>query len=373
MRPDDEASPLMRVGGTMVMFLFLAGCLRGGGPEPLEPLLSPDELMLVGERPLASAFDLHAVAEAAANKWDPNAKLWGAAALEPSSPPSEKNLEENLWWEYFPQADPQPADGLAQAWVFGFLRFPSRDAAYILVVGANGTVIGEEQHEADPDYLEDGPFGPNPVEDWRTDSDDAVAALTAADGTWRHCLSQPETSVAMLLLSERRNEVRWKFFLAQPGFNGGAWAVDAQTGEYEGAAVQFSCVRPPKEGGAWTGRLTALEPSQVFSFRLNASTHEFLRFVLIADSEPLPRTYNLTATDPQGNNVRFEFLGRKACAADVRCKNLESAEEPSSGEWTLTLRLLEGISFQYRLVWCAEGDPRQPPATGHPCELATPT
>lgn len=351
-----------------VAVLFVAGALAGCADSETPSRPDPDD----GSGPTVSAAAHLPKARSSAVQWDAAASLHGvlgAMATDPSqalnqSDPDERALLQNLTGE----PDAEPWDGTHQAWLYSFVN-ADRTRAFNIVLDAAGQETMRWEEARQPRNLADSPFGSSVISGWKIDSGEAMDTLMASNATLRECAARDAAAGGLTLSANNESAPLWRLNLWVPDMDAGAWGVHAASGNYLGPLVDYSCLRPPREG-AWFGEfnLTPLAPEQRHPFEINHRGHQQVALYARYKSSPTERRVNMTLIDPSGAEhypVGLDW----SCPEDQACGKFSAFSDPKPGEYEVRLRLENTAILEYSLYWCARGTPSDADAN-HACETA---
>lgn len=312
----------------------------------------------------APAKEHRARADEEANAADPDAQLLTVSAMEANESWSENGAGQDEWSENVSTYEDRIGDGGAPFWAYTY-RLPN--ATLEIVVDEEGDVVDKERSE---DVDRDEPA----IEDWQISSIEAVDIVQDNEEKWTvddegmafyHLERDDETSDPVWSMAEfvedhglvwaRVNATNgeflgsgtfdfsfdWSWNMGSNGSWGGGWG--------SGSSDSGSDDGPSQDGGSFQGSLSVTDPSAEHSFEISQRDHPELGVELTLD-DPATSTVTATVENPAG-----EELGTVEASADDPASE-SWWDEPTVGEYTITVELQEGASQDYTINWCAEGE-----------------
>lgn len=253
--------------------------------------------------------------------------------------------------------DDRIGDGGPPAWVY---EYRLDNATLDVIVSDDGTVLHEER---DDDVEEDAV----PLGDWEVTSVEAVDIVQDNNASW----TISEEGMAFYHLSREDDEETeevgdpiWR--MGRVSMDSGLMvaSVNAMTGEFLGAeSVDFGGTipsfsfgsggsgdgdgSPPQEGNTFSGTVGIVEDTSEHSFEIGLEEHPSLGVGIVLDDAGAG-TVQATIEGPDGD------LGTLEVDSDDPIDSQRWAE-PTTGEYTITVELQDGVEEDYGVAWCAEG------------------
>jgi hypothetical protein len=327
--------------------LTLAGCLGGLGGEAVD-------------RPV-DALDLLGRAEAAAKGWNPDAVLRGVRGLAARDVVDQDGVDEEyrLEAETLMKRDESPWDGLHLVWQYSFID-PRKETSYNVLISGSGKAVATITRP-EPESWDSFEFGEDKIQNWKLGSRQAMDQFRAGSAVVSQCLDYPNIGGELVLRSENGVPV-WKLRLWASDYQAGEWNTSASSPSDVVPRVQYSCIRPPREGFSFGWQqLTPANPEITLRFNLELGTHETIGFHMEHERTDVPtiRRLGVTITDPDGHTLpnRLDW----GCSS-IRCQKWQRYGEPAVGTWDVSIKLENVAIAKFSFSWCARGLPAGEPA-----------
>jgi hypothetical protein len=254
--------------------------------------------------------------------------------------------------------DEDIGDGSPPAWVY---EYQTDNRSTTIVVAENGTVLANETEDEPED--EDAV----PIRDWDVDSMEAAEAAADASEDWEvsgdgfafynlerdNESSSPVWSLGRIhadnqVVVARVDADSGEVLEVQTldGDFGGDFDIGPIFGDGNGTETEQP---PEREGGTFTGSLSAAEPTAEHDFEIVQADHPELVVGLSLDTPTTGNTVNATIEGPDGVVGSLE-------AGDGTVEVIDSWSNPKPGDYTISVELMQGTTQDYTISWCAEGE-----------------
>jgi hypothetical protein len=303
----------------------------------------------------APAMEHRSTADEQAYAEHEDAELLGVNAAEANESWSDRG---DGWSPNASMQEDRIGDGGAPFWVYEY-RLPN--ATLQVVVDEDGEVVAKER---DDDVDEDQPA----ITDWEISSIEAVDIVQENTDAW----TVDDDGMAFYHLEREEAEKDPIWSMAQFREDGLQWArVNATTGEFLGSGSMdggdggwsgwggwgggwgsgsgnASSDDPYPEGDSFQGTVSVSEPTAEHTCEVEQPDHPELGVELTLD-DPATSTVTATVEGPSEELGTIEATADEPAAA-------EWWDDPSPGDYTVTVELQEGAAQDYTITWCAEGE-----------------
>ncbi len=286
-------------------------------------------------------------ADVAASEWDAQARLVAVHGIESNQTSDDPP-------HLTGRSDPLVGDGRAHAWKYVFASQDRPDDGYHVTVAANGTVLDANVTEPGDDV--------EPIVDWNVDSDEAARTVADENQTYRDATGRNDTTVVFFLgMGETDGDETDPVWLLLVEEDNGSdvlfVGVNARNGSYLGAvspgAFPFRVfpTSVPEESGTFESDVTVANPQNTHTFELQHNGHESLSVSLRIGATAPGVELNMTVEGPAGTTGATTWTASAGSTGETAI----GFGQPAAGQWTVTVRLDEGVAQDYAVAWCAPG------------------
>lgn len=378
--------------------LAFAGCIGGGFDETASTDQfgnSYDVFASQGEPPEdgavvqgATARDLLTKAEALAGEWSTEANLFTVMGLEITEDAADGGPFMGPHPAQYDLYDAQPGDGKAPSWNYLYLspeKVANGTCEFLFVhVAYNGFAVSYTFDPSSADYGSDdrtnmwvcGEHSPvNSRADWTVDSDEASAALAAADDRFTPATEDAEAVVWSLMVHHVSNpedeanfDTVWLVgVFPELGSSGTADALTCFTPASDAAAdtVCFDSSGQGTGGGDGGEAPEPLQPESgegTVSFGFVFSSDQTDKFTIQNGSHPTLDVDYTVSTNQISGAYTIELLDVNGTVVDSADESNDgsakqgtlTADAPAPGEWTVRVSGDSGTP-EVDYTWCAQG------------------